>query len=46
MLIDQHGEDAPVDAAIRADELEAAGDDAARRAWMAIIAAIDEHPYR
>ena len=29
-------------AAMRADELEAVGDEARRRAWMRILAAIDE----
>ena len=42
LLLDQHGEAAAVHAALRADELDAAGDQAGRRAWMAIIAVIDE----
>lgn len=42
LLLDQHGEDALIHAAMRADELDAAGDQAGRRAWMAIMTAIDE----
>lgn len=42
MLLDQHGEDVPIHAALRADELQAAGDEAGRRAWLAILAAMDE----
>ncbi len=42
LLLDQHGRDAELHAAMRADELEAAGDEAGRRAWMLILAALDE----
>lgn len=42
LLLDQHGQNAELHAAMRADELEAAGDEAGRRAWMRILAAIDE----
>ena len=42
LLLDQHGRDAKLHAAMRADELEAAGDEAGRRAWMLILAALDE----
>lgn len=41
-MLDQHGRDAELHAAMRADELEAAGDEAGRRAWMRILAALDE----
>ncbi len=42
LLLDQHGRDAELRAAMRADELEAAGDEAGRRVWMLILAALDE----
>jgi len=42
LLLDRHGHDAELQAALRADELEAAGDEAGRRAWMRILAAMDE----
>ena len=42
LLLDRHGAAAPIQAAMRVDELDAAGDWAGRRAWMAILAAIDE----
>ncbi len=42
LLLDQHGQDADLQAAMRVDELGEAGDEAGRRAWLAIIAAIDE----
>lgn len=42
LLLDQHGRDAELHAAMRADELEAAGDEAGRQAWMRILAAMDE----
>lgn len=42
LLLDQHGRDAELHAAMRADELEAAGDEAGLRAWMLILAALDE----
>lgn len=42
LLLDQHGRDAELRAAMHADELEAAGDEAGRRVWMLILAALDE----
>jgi len=42
LLLDRHGRDAELHAVMRADELEAAGDAAGRRAWMRILAALDE----
>jgi hypothetical protein len=42
LLLDRHGRDAELHAALRADELEAGGDEAGRRAWMRILAAVDE----
>ena len=42
LVLDRHGRDAELHAAMRADELDAAGDEAGRRAWMRILAAIDE----
>jgi hypothetical protein len=42
LLLDRHGQDASFHAAQRADELDSAGDQAGRRAWIAILAAIDE----
>ena len=42
LLLGQYGDDAELQAAMRADELEAAGDEAGRRAWMSILAAMDE----
>lgn len=42
LLLDRHGRDAELHAAMRADELEAAGDEAGLRAWMRILAAIGE----
>lgn len=42
LLLDQHGSDAELQAAMRADAFEAAGDDAGRRAWLQILAAMDE----
>ena len=42
LLLDRHGRDAELQAAMRADELDAAGDEAGRRAWMRILDAIDE----
>lgn len=38
LLLDQHGADAEIQAAMRADALDGAG----RRAWMRILAAVDE----
>ena len=42
LMLDRHGRDAELHAAMRADELEAAGDEAGRRAWLRILAALDE----
>jgi len=41
-LIKQHGEDAPVLAAMRADELMEAGDMEGRAVWLRIVKAIEE----
>ena len=42
LLIQQHGEDAPVHAAMRADELMEAGDMEGRAVWKMILKAIEE----
>ena len=42
LLVDQHGEDAPIRAAERADELLEAGDTEGAAVWRAIVAAIEE----
>ena len=42
LLTDQHGEDAPTEAAMRADKLLAAGDMGGKRAWVRIMKAIEE----
>jgi len=42
LLLNRHGRDAELYAAMGADALEAAGDDVGRRAWMRILAAVDE----
>ena len=42
LLLDQHGDKAELVAAMRIDELGAAGDEAGCRAWRRILAAIDE----
>jgi hypothetical protein len=42
LLIDQHGEDAPIWAAQRADELQDKGDVDGAAVWRQILAAIDE----
>jgi hypothetical protein len=42
LLVDRHGEDAPIRAAERADELLAAGDIDGAAIWRAILAAIEE----
>ncbi len=44
LLLDQHGRDAELHAATRADELRAVGDEAGRSAWMRILAAMHELP--
>ena len=41
-LIEQHGEDAPILAAMRADELMEAGDMEGRAVWLRIVKAIEE----
>ena len=41
-LIKQHGEDAPIHAAMRADELLDAGDLDGQAVWKRILAAVDE----
>lgn len=42
ILIEQHGANAEIHAAMRADELDAEGNEAGRRAWMKILAALDD----
>ncbi len=42
LLIDQHGEDAPIFAAMQADKCLAAGDLDGKAVWMRVIAAIEE----
>ncbi len=41
-LIKQHGDDAPIHAAMRADECLAAGDMEGRTVWLRIVKAIEE----
>ena len=41
-LIEQHGEDAPIHAAMRADELMEAGDMGGGAVWLRIMKAIEE----
>lgn len=41
-LIKQHGEDAPIHAAMRADELLAAGDMDGQALWKRILVVVDE----
>ena len=41
-LIKQHGEDAPILAAMRADELMDTGDMEGRAVWLRIVKAIEE----
>ena len=41
-FIKQHGEDAPLHAAMRADELMEAGDMDGRAVWLRIVMAIEE----
>ena len=41
-LIKQHGDDAPIHAAMRADELLEAGDMDGKAVWLQITKAIDE----
>ena len=42
LLIEQHGEDAPIHAAMRADELLEAGDLDGLAVWKRVLTAIDE----
>ncbi len=42
LLVDRHGDEAPVHAAMRADELLAKGDIEGQRVWMRILRAIEE----
>ncbi len=42
LLIKQHGQDAPIHAAMRADELLEAGDLAGAATWKRILRAIEE----
>ena len=42
LLVNQHGEEAPIHAAMRADELPAAGDLDGQAIWKLIFKAIDE----
>ncbi len=42
VLIDQHGEDAPIFAAMQADKRAEAGDREGRRVWLRVIRAIQE----
>ncbi len=42
LLIDQHGEDAGLEAAMRADKLLAAGDMDGKRTWRRIVKAVEE----
>ena len=41
-LIEQHGDDAPIHAAMRADELMETGDMDGRAVWLRIVKAIAE----
>ncbi len=41
-LIEQHGKDAPIHAAMRADELMETGDMEGRAVWIRIVKAIEE----
>ncbi len=42
LLIKRHGDDAPIEAAMRADELAADGDMEGRAVWLRIVKAIEE----
>ena len=42
LLIERHGDDAPIEAAMRADELMEAGDLEGRAVWLRIVKAIAE----
>ncbi len=41
-FIKRHGEDAPIEAAMRADELAADGDIEGRAVWLRIVKAVEE----
>jgi hypothetical protein len=42
LLVKNHGEDAPIQAAARVDEMLALGDVEGRTTWKRVLAAIDE----
>ncbi len=42
LLIERHGDDAPIEAAMRADALMDAGDMDGRAVWLKIVKAIEE----
>ena len=42
LLIERHGDDAPIEAAMRADELAEDGDMDGRTVWLRIVKAIEE----
>ena len=42
LLIDQHGEDAAIHAAMQADKLAEADDRKGRRVWLRVIKAVEE----
>ena len=42
ILIEQHGANAEIYVAMQADKLDAERDEAGRRAWMKILAALDD----
>ena len=42
LLIKRHGDDAPIEAAMRADELAEDGDMEGRAVWLRILKAVDE----
>ena len=42
LLIERHGDDAPIEAAMRADELMEAGDMEGRAVWLRIVKAVEE----
>ncbi len=42
LLIERYGDDAPIEAAMRADELMEAGDMEGRAVWLRIVKAVEE----
>jgi len=42
LLIERYGDDAPIEAAMRADELMEVGDMEGRAVWLRIVKAIEE----